>query len=353
MAWRQRCLCSLTGLALALAGAAAEAGPYSGLYVFGDSLSDSGNVLSITGGAPGGIPASAYYSDGPVVGRFTNGLNYIDRVAATLGLALTPSTTGGTNYAFGGARATYARADLAAYGALGFDKQVDRYLTDSGGVVDANALYVLWIGSNDMSDGFGQALMAGGSLAPIGAAATNAVTTLLTKFSTLEALGARHFAIGTVPDLGLTPAVQELAALYGDPGIAMLATGAAMAFNGALAASLPSFVAPGADVTLFDSFGLLRAVTADPLAYGLTDVADGCYNGQVDGTPTPGAGPITLCANPDGYIYFDTEHPSARAHQILADSLAAQLVPEPAGGWALTLGGLGLLGFMRRRPAAG
>ena len=45
-------------------------GPYSNMYVFGDSLSDSGNDLKIVGD----VPAPDYYTDGPNRGRFTNGL---------------------------------------------------------------------------------------------------------------------------------------------------------------------------------------------------------------------------------------------------------------------------------------
>ena len=148
-------------------------------------------------------------------------------------------------------------------------------------------------------------------------------------------------------------AVRDLAALFGNPAIMGLGTAASQAFNNGLMANLFAYTAPGTSTTVFDSYGLLHDMTANPAAYGLTNVTSGCYDGQPDGTPSPGASTVSECANPDGYIYFDTEHPSARAHQILADSLAAQLVPEPASGWALTLGGLGLLGFMRRRPAAG
>ncbi|HMV17702.1 MAG TPA: PEP-CTERM sorting domain-containing protein, partial [Rhodocyclaceae bacterium] len=77
-------------------------------------------------------------------------------------------------------------------------------------------------------------------------------------------------------------------------------------------------------------------------------VTSGCYDGQPDGTPSPGASTVSECANPDGYIYFDSEHPSARAHQIGGDLLYVQVVPEPAA-MALSVTALGLMGLMRRR----
>ena len=68
----------LTPLAVACCMAAVaptlSAAPYSGLYVFGDSLSDQGNVSHIAGGA---LPPGEY-TDGTTSGRFTNGKNYID-----------------------------------------------------------------------------------------------------------------------------------------------------------------------------------------------------------------------------------------------------------------------------------
>jgi outer membrane lipase/esterase len=68
---------------------------YNELVVLGDSLSDQGNVYTITDTL---IPPPEY-TDGTHSGRFTNGLNYIDYLAPSLGLTVAPSVLGGTNYA--------------------------------------------------------------------------------------------------------------------------------------------------------------------------------------------------------------------------------------------------------------
>ena len=82
------CLC------LALSPVAAHA--YSAFYVFGDSLSDVGNVYAATGGAE---PASPYSN-----GQFSNGPIWAQDLSNSLGLGvLKPSLTGGTDYAFGSA----------------------------------------------------------------------------------------------------------------------------------------------------------------------------------------------------------------------------------------------------------
>src|ERR1700729_2911985 len=77
-----------------LIGSAAHAANFSAEYVFGDSLSDVGNVYLATGKTK---PASPY-----VNGQFSNGPVWVQDLAARLGLpALTPSLAGGSDYAFG------------------------------------------------------------------------------------------------------------------------------------------------------------------------------------------------------------------------------------------------------------
>jgi phospholipase/lecithinase/hemolysin len=68
---------------------------FTKLYVFGDSLSDDGNVYTLTGGSfPPSPPYAQHFSNGPVA---------VDQLAGHLGIGLTPFATGGTNYAVGGA----------------------------------------------------------------------------------------------------------------------------------------------------------------------------------------------------------------------------------------------------------
>ena len=345
MSWTTRLSRGAAALALSFTALAAQAGPYSNMYVFGDSLSDSGNDLKIVGD----VPAPDYYTDGPNRGRFTNGLNYADRLAANFGLTLTPSELGGNNYAYGGARSEYVRDDLLPFGGLSFNEQIDAYLRKSGHAADPNALYVLWIGANDMADALAKSLMLGGDLTPVVDEISQTVGDIVTAFVTLETLGARNFLIGNSPDLSLTPAARDLAALYGS-GVETLFRGASAGFNATLASNLPLYTLPTASVTIFDAFALQTAMTANPAAYGLTNVTSACYDGQVDGSPTPGNATVTECANEGEYLYYDMEHPTAVLHDWAARLIYAQLVPEPAG-WALTLTALGLMGFMGRRRA--
>ena len=73
--------------------------PFSSLTVFGDSLVDAGNIRKLGLGAD---PALGY-----VDGRFTNGYDYTDLLSlAMYGTPTVASLNGGSNFAYGGARAT-------------------------------------------------------------------------------------------------------------------------------------------------------------------------------------------------------------------------------------------------------
>ena len=78
------------------AAPASSSQPFSGMYSFGDSLSDVGNISALTFRT---FPAAPY-----VNGHFTNGPVWVEDLAASLGLpALGPSVLGGTGFAYGGA----------------------------------------------------------------------------------------------------------------------------------------------------------------------------------------------------------------------------------------------------------
>lgn len=96
---------TLAGLGLCAAALSASAGPYSGMVVFGDSLSDSGNnalLLSNFGTQPLPpivIAGDANYSLIPsAAGAYSNGAVWTQYLAQSLGVTLAPSLAGGTNW---------------------------------------------------------------------------------------------------------------------------------------------------------------------------------------------------------------------------------------------------------------
>lgn len=334
MSWRQRFRHSLAVVSLVLSSTGAQAGLYSNLYVFGDSLSDTGNDLVVTGGA---VPSPAYYTDGTNSGRFTNGLNYVDHLAAGLGLSAAPSVLGGTNYAYGGARTDSVATGLPPT-AQPFNQQVGNYI--AGGVADPSALYVLWIGANDMSDVITAAAAADPATIPdlVNTKVNTVMGSIVGALTGLAGLGAQHFLVPNLPNLSLTPEVRG----FNNPQLSTLANNVSIGFNQALAGTLGLNMFSVLDIRSLDIFAAQTQITLDPAAYGFSNVTDACYSGELTGAGTP-----SVCANPDQYMYWDFEHPSAALHAQLGQ-LALAAVPEPAS-WSLILVGLGLLGGLGRR----
>ena len=123
-------------------------------------------------------------------GRFSNGPVYAETLATGLGLpALTRSTaTGGTDYAYGGAKTTGTSFPTSLV-VQDIDDQVNDYVSHHNGT--ANTLYVVLAGANDLIDG--QTNMS----VPVGS--------LQTSMEKLYTDGARQFLVINLPPLGYTP----------------------------------------------------------------------------------------------------------------------------------------------------
>ena len=342
----------------------AHAGPYTALYAFGDSLSDVGNDLILTNpayGAPVQLPAPTIYTDGVLTGRFTNGANYLDGLASHLGLgALVPSLAGGTIYAYGGARTTYAASGLPAQAS--FDNQIAAYTTHlAGATADPNALYVVWIGANDMADAifngvaaFSNTLIGGGSLTDamhaaalvIGDAISNAMHSIGNAIAQLAGVGATHFLAPNLPNLAQTPLVNEQNSVALDA----LAQSASVGFNQNLAALLDSAPFSTLDIRELDIFAALSDIVLNPASFVMTNATNSCYTGEVDGMALPGGPTPSVCSDPASHVFWDYEHPTAAVHGILAEQAYAAVLPEPPVIWLLVFAIAGLTTVVRRRP---
>ena len=312
-----------TLLTLALAPAAVSAGAFDRLVVFGDSLSDLGNVEAVTSGnflLPT-TPGPSYFD-----GRFSNGPVYVDVLADGLGLApVAASLEGGDVYAYGGARTSGTPLPTSLV-VQDVDDQVTLFLATAPTDL-ADDLHVVYAGGNDVA-----ALIDGGGTA---ADARAAARVLVDQVARLRDAGVRNVLTPNLPRLGLTPR------FLGDATADTLT----LAYNDELDAALDELdaMSPGLTTFRLDVEGLFDDVAADPSAFGFTNVSDPAAPGLDPGDQNYDESLVV--ATPDTYVFWDEFHPTAAGHALLGEQALAA-VPEPAGLATLALT---LLPLRRRR----
>jgi phospholipase/lecithinase/hemolysin len=115
----------LTAVFSVLLASAGYAQPYSEVYVFGESFVDVGNVKAAFASSGFDFPPSPPYSEG----RHCNGPVFPEVIADNLELGpVEASVTGGTNYAYGGARSVVDVLFLGFIPVPSVRSQIEDYL---------------------------------------------------------------------------------------------------------------------------------------------------------------------------------------------------------------------------------
>ncbi|HET6182306.1 MAG TPA: SGNH/GDSL hydrolase family protein [Acetobacteraceae bacterium] len=324
---RVRNLIASVVAAASLALAPVTARAYSAFYLFGDSLSDAGNLYLATG-----TPASPPY----YFGEFSNGpiwAQYLSVLGFGLGPVL-PSLVGGNDYAWGGATTGYPATGSSPPPTLA--DQVGAYIAGLGpGSAPPTALYSVWIGANDIFT----ILKSGVTFPTAVQYAQGAAGAEAQEIQALALKGAKHFLVPLVPNLGVTPGITSEG-----PIVAAAATRLSQVYNATLRADLAPLVgAPGLRLSYLDVYALLDEVVADPGVFGFTNGTDACYVG-----PYTGGG--SVCADPNDYVFWDQVHPTTAAGLIVAEA-AFGAVPEPRALLVFATA-LAALAVTRRAPRA-
>jgi len=287
-------------VAFALAASGSVAAQFSNAYFFGDSLSDAGNFASQ-------LP--------PGTGKFTTNPGPVSSevLAQRFGFAAMPSTLGGTNYAYGGARAALlpgvVDSPLSPMSAVPVVSQVTQYLAK--GAADPNALYAINGGGNDFLYQFTR-YATGTPLPEVQAALGAAAVDLAKQAAILKAAGANanNIMVWYLPDVGTS--------LYGAAtGQGPLLTAASNSFNVTVGATLDAL---GIGAIRLNSALLQNEVLKNPAAYGLKNVT-GIACTTPPNVTIATCSPSTL-VSPDAantYFFANGSHPTTAVHQILGD----------------------------------
>jgi phospholipase/lecithinase/hemolysin len=299
---------------------------FTRIVVFGDSLSDTGNFRSRTNSKSSGAvdyPSHSFNYDN---GRFTNddatdpssktyfGVWHEQLAGTFLGLPrATFSIGGGFNYAFGAARTTDGTHQETAVSSPFGDvvitvddmgKQMDDYLASH--VVDPNALYIVWGGSNDFRT----------DDSPENVTATAARDIALV--SRLANAGAQYILVPNITPLGVIPRYAS------EPARITALNADSAAYRDELGADLTalqsSLATQGLTPTIYrvDMWADVVRVLSNGPRFGFTNIT----------SPSQGSS-----GSPDRSIFWDDVHPTTAGHFRLAKTAfdaMTNLPPAPS-----------------------
>jgi len=280
-------------IALALCTGTASA-QFSGTYVFGDSLYDAGQYGSRFTTNPG-LVAPMY-------------------VGQNWSLPVTPSFSGGNDYAQGGALVNAPQGGLPpGTPDLSVAAQVNQFLAK--GPLNRNALYQIDGGGNDIVNQF--TLYATGQIssAQAQAAVGQAAIDLATQAAKLQAAGARYIIVQTAPDVGKGP----YAAPFG-PVAQKGLTDLSGLFNTTLNAAIGQ---SHLQVIQFNLFALMNEVIAKPALYGFVNATGvACTTASAfDCTPSTLVAPNANLT----YVFADGKHGATGFYLLQAQAMESMI----------------------------
>jgi phospholipase/lecithinase/hemolysin len=317
-------------LAFSAAATLAQAQTYSNVFVFGDSLSDVGNLNSVQSQYPK---------------RFSNGPVAVEDVASALGFTLTPSYHllppavvmskfggFGNDYAVAGAIATDADGNPATPD-INLPTQVNAFLQIHGGVAPSNALYIVMIGGNDVRAA--RSVVISGVNKPRQQAkmvVKKAVDSEEAEIRKLIASGAKNLLVVNVPDIGSIPETTELV----QPAALAAATTRKASriakhldkitsiltakYDARLSKAINQIQRdnPTVTITKFDLFDFFGELLEDYDDYGYTNATDACFYLETTGQMNPSC-------NFNTFVFWDFIHPTAITHQRAANAILEEL----------------------------
>lgn len=307
------------------------------VYVFGDSLSDTGNVLVGSGNE---VPFPLFYN----AGRWSNGPVWSDYLTKALvgspdgtdfalpasllfffasGQTTTcPMAGASCSYAFGGSGTQDSETPTGL--SPGLLSQIGMFEAElpPSGTADPKALYVIWSGANNyLFPAFNQIFgpLFGPLLAPDKPKAV--VADIAHAIEELTRLGAEKFLVVNLPDLGTAPLAAPVLGPIVEPAIRKNLTKQTLKHNRRLARAISKLNRKppenGREILLLDAYTLFELELSAP-GSNEAGPASGCLLPPFYGTPScDPAFPPDFEASLTTKIW-DEQHPTTELHEALA-----------------------------------
>ncbi|KAJ2660484.1 hypothetical protein IWW48_002948 [Coemansia sp. RSA 1200] len=325
------------------------------LYVFGDSLSDTGRLHTITFGL---VPPEPYWE-----GRFSNGPLWIEYLALLQGLQL-------EDYAVGASESVDSRPNL--FGLLPmaipstrdqietFAKAHPKYTSSSSGAGRDTA--VLEMGGNDIISNLANILASGGTQTAVDSFVDSLATTVVGQVQRLKELGFRSVFVTNSPPLQSIPLIKL-------QNRVPIATNVVTAYNTLLAAKIKKTFGTSQQssgsfsCTLIDMSGFMQLSMTSRVAsaLGAKGTGSSCIAGNVMDLvennkrmeailrlafDLKGA---LICDNPQDHIFWDPIHPNDRIHRLFGYYVNELIKAQAAGnGQAFALSETNILSLVSK-----
>ena len=279
------------------------------IVVFGDSLSDNGNLYEYMHHQ---LPLSPPYYQG----RFTNGPVWVELL--TQKYYPQDSAAHLLDYAFGGS-GVEGQNDEPDDTLFTLNREVDSFLLAHQDKVDPNNLYIIWMGANNyfaLPD-------------ELDASVSDVIWGIHANVDRLIAKGAKYILLLNLPNLGQLPIAREIDA---EASLTYCAT----QHNLAMEKGIQQWQAQNPDVKLmlFDVSKDFADMILNPSNHAMTNVTDTCYEALLDSqakskTVLKMVSSVHKKRNAQdacaGFMFFDPVHPSIIVHQEIADKIALLL----------------------------
>jgi phospholipase/lecithinase/hemolysin len=264
---------------------------FTALYVFGDSLSATADP-----GAPGG---SYFYGQ-----RWSNGRVWVEVLAQRQGLGANSITN--VNWSNSSKNNSY------------YDHNSAEVVTDVKNFTApsdvTNDLFIVWVCNADTFD----AASVPDNSAEWTAAINQAQINHLQIITNLYAKGVRTLIMPNVVDISEIPA-------FNAGSLTVVMHNGCVAYNVAFSNTINQarVLCPGLKIYVPDFFTLLNSVLTNAAYYGLTNALENGHS--IDAYDDPALPTLTLNGPGANYIFWDPQDPTAKVHEIMADT-AQQLI---------------------------